>query len=248
MNILAIDTCTKKANVSLKNGNKIVDKSVDNEITHSEKLLPLVNEILNENNVNITDINYLATSIGPGSFTGIRIGIATVKAFAKILNKPVFTSSSLDMFAYSNINNLPDYVLSVMDAKNNRIYYCLYQVEKHILDNETIPVLKPLLDYSNDVIDVALVKISDLLSNDLSAINIVGDCVEKYKKLFINSFDSKSKEINILDGSLSTKDLIKMIDNYSKLGINKDFEKNYLTLDAIYVRPSQAERAKNNEL
>lgn len=248
MNILAIDTCTKRANVSLKIDNKVSHKSIDNEITHSEKLLPLINEILTENNISINDINYLATTIGPGSFTGIRIGVATIKAFAKILNTPVFTASSLDIFAYSNIDSLPNYVLSVMDAKNSRIYYCLYQVEKHTLDNEIIPMLKPLHDYSNDVIDIALEKLSDLLPNNLSDINIVGDCAEKYKELFINSFSSKFNNINTLNSSLSTEGLIKMIDNYSKLGINNNFEKDYLSLDAIYVRPSQAERAKNNEL
>lgn len=252
MNILAIDTSTKKANVCLKINDTIIDKSIDNEITHSEKLLPLIDNVLQENNLSLKDMDYLACCIGPGSFTGIRIGIATVKAFAKVLSTPIFTASSLDMFAYSNNTNLPDYIISIMDAKNSRIYYCIYKVEKNKLGNITIPVLKRISDNNNDEISVALDKISSILLQekltDKTSINVVGDCTENYKDLFIETLESNTNDINISDTTLSSKSLIHMADNYINLGINKDFEKDYLTLDALYVRPSQAERAKNNEL
>ena len=82
MNILSIDTTTKVAGVSLQYNNEITKKSLSNEVTHSEKLLPLIDEILNENNISLKDIDMYACINGPGSFTGIRIGLSTLKAFS----------------------------------------------------------------------------------------------------------------------------------------------------------------------
>lgn len=250
MNTLAIDTSTKKANVCLKYNNKIIDKSIDNEITHSEKLLPLVDDVLKSANTSLKDIDYLACCTGPGSFTGIRIGIATIKAFAKTLNVSVFNASSLDVLAYTNTSS--DYILSIMDAKNSRIYYSLYKVVKKDFNGESLYYLDKIHDYSNDIIDVALEKISETLSKEratnATSLNIIGDCVNVYEKLFINKLSNKFKTINTYNESLSASVLVNMLENYIKLKIADNYMNDYLTLDAIYVRPSQAERAKNNEL
>jgi len=250
MNILGIDTSTKKANVCLEFNNKIIDKSIDNEITHSEKLLPLVDDVLKAENISLKEIDYLACCTGPGSFTGIRIGIATVKAFAKTLNVPIFAVSSLDILAYTNVAS--DYVISIMDAKNSRIYYSVYRIIKKECDGDLVPYLKKVCDYANDTIDVAIEKISnlftDITKNTNTSITIVGDCVDNYKDLFMSILNSKFTTINTDTQNLSGQILISMLKNYIKLGINSEYTKDYLTLDAIYVRPSQAERAKNNEV
>lgn len=250
MNILGIDTSTKKANVCLEYNNKIIDKSIDNEITHSEKLLPLVDDVLKSENTSPKGIDYLACCTGPGSFTGIRIGIATVKAFAKTLNAPIFAVSSLDVLAYTNITS--DYVLSIMDAKNSRIYYSVYKIERKECNNILVPYLERICDYANDNIDVALEKISsvfsDINTDTNTSITIIGDCVDNYKDMFIPILNSKFTTINTDTQNLSGQVLVSMLKNYIKLGIDSDYKKDYLTLDAIYVRPSQAERAKNNEI
>ena len=247
MNILGIDTSTKKANVCIKKGEEIINKSIDNEITHSEKLLPLIDECLKEANLKLSDINCLACSIGPGSFTGIRIGIATIKAFAKVLNTPVYGISSLDVIAYSHLDKASEYVLSIMDAKNNRIYYCLYKVN----NSKSAPFLEPLIDYSNDVIDVALEKIINTLpTEDLSSlpsIKVIGDCSDSYEDLFREKLNNIFNNITICNETLSADTLINIVQNCVNYDLNS-YKKDYLTLDALYVRPSQAERAKNNEL
>lgn len=250
MNILAVDTSTKKANVCLEYNNKVTDKCIDNEITHSEKLLPLIDEVLNSRSASLKEIDYLACCAGPGSFTGIRIGIATVKAFAKVINVPVFNVSSLDILAYTNTS--ADYVISIMDAKNSRIYYSIYKTSHKLFDNKEIPYLERIYDYSNDTIDMALEKLQTILCNEnistKTSINIIGDCVDNYKDLFINTLKTSFKTINTYSSDLSAVVLVQMLKNYIKLGIEKNYTQDYLTLDAIYVRPSQAERAKNNEL
>jgi len=248
MNVLGIDTSTKKANVCIKKNEEIFNKSIDNEITHSEKLLPLIDECLHEANLNLSDINYLTCSVGPGSFTGIRIGIATIKAFAKVLNVPVYSFSSLDILAYTNISSNSDYVISMMDAKNNRVYYCLYKVIK----SNDFNVLESLMDYSNDIIDIALENINNILlkeiSNSLPSLKIIGDCANNYENICVNTLKDKFNNITIANTTISSDTLINMTENYIKCGYDNKFKKDYLTLDALYVRPSQAERAKSNEL
>lgn len=250
MNILAIDTSTKSANVCLEYNNKITNKSIDNNITHSEKLLPLIDEVLQSSNASLNEIDYLACSLGPGSFTGIRIGISTIKAFAKTLNLPVFCVSSLDILAYANTKT--NYIISIMDAKNSRIYYCVYKIKSTESGNFSTPYLEKLCDYCNDTIDIAIEKISNILSKESSeksdCINIIGDCAETYKENFITSLNNRFNKINTYTINLSADVLVSMLKNYINLGLDSDYKKNYLELDAIYVRPSQAERAKNNEL
>ena len=100
MNILGIDTTTKIASCSVLNDEKYYIKSINNEITHSEKLLPIVNETLIESGTDLDGINILACINGPGSFTGLRIGLATIKAFAQVKDLPIFSISSIDLISY----------------------------------------------------------------------------------------------------------------------------------------------------
>ena len=83
MLILGISTSSNIASVALsKDAECIKELNINNNKTHSETLLPLINELLSETNIKLQDINLIACDNGPGSFTGIRIGISTVKAIA----------------------------------------------------------------------------------------------------------------------------------------------------------------------
>ena len=126
MNILGIDTTTKSASCSIYNNSKYYTKSISNEITHSEKLLPIIHETLKENNLTLDNIDMFATINGPGSFTGIRIGLATIKAFAQVKEIDIFSISSIDLISYVAFRNSDEnekYILSLIDARNNRVYY-----------------------------------------------------------------------------------------------------------------------------
>lgn len=90
MKILAIDTSSKICSVSiLEDKNLIIEKHNDDEKTHSQKLMPLIDEIFKESKYSLEDMGLLACCIGPGSFTGLRIGISTVKAFSDVTLVPV---------------------------------------------------------------------------------------------------------------------------------------------------------------
>lgn len=255
MSILGLDTSTKKASVTILNSDNLISKSIDNEITHSEKLLPLIDECLKDANLNISEIDIFACTIGPGSFTGIRIGIATLKAFAKVNNAEIFALSSLDVLAYSILNSndndsYPDYIVSMIDAKNSRVYYRVYKLDvlKHF--SEKIPVLKPLEGCNNMVITDALEEIGILLSKEengvSSSVAFVYDS-PIHEETISDKFNLVFKEISLSQSTISTDTLISMYKGYAKLGYEKDYMQNYLTLDALYARPSQAERTKNGE-
>lgn len=239
MNILGIDTTTKSASCTILKENEYYTKEVTNEITHSEKLLPIIHETLKENNLTLDNIDMFATINGPGSFTGIRIGLATIKAFAQVKDIDIFSISSIDLMSYvaakkelENSNDKKISVLSLIDARNNRVYYRINNVS---LDENGKYEITSSMDVENDLIDEVL-KNNTILSS--ASLVICGDCVEKYNEKF-----ETLKIAQKLNFYPTTEDLI---DCYLHLKNTKDYMYNAYTLDALYARPSQAERVSNN--
>ena len=121
MKILSITTSSKICGVAiLEDTNIIKEINLDNGLTHSEALMPLIKQIFEETNLTLWDMDLLISDIGPGSFTGIRIGIATIKAFADSLNIPSIGVSSLDSLTYNSQNM--GVICSLIDAKKNNVY------------------------------------------------------------------------------------------------------------------------------
>ncbi len=226
MNILAMDSTTKKAAVSLKLEDKIVLKEIDNEITHSEKLLPLVDEVLKENNVKIKDIDAFYTTLGPGSFTGVRIGIATVKALAKVLDKKIIGVTSLKLMALNHLDTKHKYILSTLDAKNTRVYYELFE----ITDNKELKDM----NISGNLPYEALISL--LREKEITDILVVTDNKEMLEKPF-------TEQITGTEVISSTLDLR----NIFKEDVTDKNTYTYETLDAMYFRNSEAERTRDGE-
>jgi tRNA threonylcarbamoyl adenosine modification protein YeaZ len=132
LKILAIDTSSKICSVSiLENENVIIEKHNDDEKTHSQKLMPIIDETFKQANLSLDDIDLLACCQGPGSFTGIRIGISTVKAFADVKNIPIIGVTSLEALCYNiNRNGL---IASIIDAKHDNVYFGLFKFENNNL-------------------------------------------------------------------------------------------------------------------
>lgn len=127
MKILCIDTSSNLCSVAILEDNNLIDKlELNNGLTHSETLMPLINDILTTNNLSLKDIDLLVSDIGPGSFTGIRIGVSTVKAFADSLNIPCVGISSLEVLAYNIKDN--GIICSTIDCKNDNCYFALFEL------------------------------------------------------------------------------------------------------------------------
>jgi len=134
MKVLAFDTSTKKGSVALTDGEKLIAEcQQDLDIRHTEQLLPSIDKILNENSWKIGDIEGIAVSIGPGSFTGLRIGLATAKAFAGANNIPLIGVSSLEALA-CNAQPSEYPVVAILDARRKEVFASLVKV----LDEQAI--------------------------------------------------------------------------------------------------------------
>ena len=143
MKILCIDTSSNLCSIAILEDTTLISKlELDNGLTHSETLMPLINKIFTENNINLNDIDLLVSDIGPGSFTGIRIGVATCKAFSDSLDIPCIGVSSLEALAY-NIKN-DSLICSSINCKNDNCYFALYKLNNGIYNVLEVPCIKPV--------------------------------------------------------------------------------------------------------
>lgn len=125
-NILTIDTATKILAVSLLSNDKIYNTTLDEGFTHSEKLLPIIDSVLIQANIKIKDIKLLVCTRGPGSFTGLRIGMATFKGISSALNIPLVSVPTLDLYAF-NKKKFSGIVLPIIDARKKSYYTGIYR-------------------------------------------------------------------------------------------------------------------------
>jgi len=135
MNILAIESSGAAASVAImKDGEVLSEYTINNKKTHSQTLLPMIEEILSKCEMTASDIDYIAVSAGPGSYTGLRIGISTAKGIAlggdiedsELAGKPCVAVSTLEAMAYNLCEAEGVYICPVIDAKNDRLYSGLY--------------------------------------------------------------------------------------------------------------------------
>jgi tRNA threonylcarbamoyladenosine biosynthesis protein TsaB len=241
MNILGIDTTDKIASVVVKNANNIYLGSDINNITHSEKLLPLIHKTLQESETKFEDINLLATTNGPGSFTGCRIGVSTIKALSHPRKIDILAISSLELIAfeaYLSLNITDEkYICPILDARNNRIYYAVYKIS---IKNSKI-YIENVFDISNDDLSVALDNISSF-----SSCIFAGDCIIKFKDNILSYVQDNNLKFTCLDYLTvpEAKYLINYYENVSDDILSTKMFNTY-NLDVVYARVSQAERMQN---
>ena len=125
--ILAFDSTAKVASVALMRGGRtIAEYSVDCGLTQSELLLPMAEHCLASVHASFSDVSCLACTVGPGSFTGVRIGVATVKGLAFGKNIPCASVSTLEALA-ENLSGLDGIIVPVMDARRNQVYCAIFE-------------------------------------------------------------------------------------------------------------------------
>ena len=123
---LAIETTGRIAGVALLDKSKIISEcNLNTGLTHSVTLFNNINNILIKNKINMSNINKISVSNGPGSFTGVRIGVAAALGLAKAYNTKIEYIDTLDALAYKS-KNKADYIISMIDAKANRVYLSIY--------------------------------------------------------------------------------------------------------------------------
>ncbi len=129
MRILAVDSSAKACSVALTDDKKIIGSFfINTALTHSQTLVPMIDALLRNTAVSLDSVDVLAVSVGPGSFTGVRIGVAAVKGIAMPLNKKCAAVSTLEAMAHNYVGE-DCIVCAAMDARRNQVYNALFRVE-----------------------------------------------------------------------------------------------------------------------
>ena len=137
MYIAAIETATRAASAAVCNEDKFTEITQDSKLTHSETLLPQFKEVLKMANVTHDMVEAVAVSIGPGSFTGLRIGLAAAKALAYAWNVKIIGVPTLNALAY----HFPfSTVMSMIDAQKNRAYVQVFKQLKPVSEIEILGI------------------------------------------------------------------------------------------------------------
>lgn len=222
MLILGIDTSTNVGTVAIYSDTKgtLGEISVNINKTHSENIMVMIDELFKLTNTTINDIDKIAVSIGPGSFTGIRIGVAVAKGLASATNCKIVGVNELDVIAGNSTSNECE-ICSIIDARKERGYYCTFKYENGILkqlEDYKVGELREFLETRKEIRTVYL-----------------GDGAINYKNLISNIVGENGlfapKSLNLPRASVM-----------AELGINN--EDNLYTMEPIYLSKSQAEREK----
>lgn len=175
MKVLAIDSSSVVAGVAILNGDQLLYEVYHHhKRNHSEILMPLVEEALHACDMMPCDIDLFAVSGGPGSFTGLRIGISTIKGLAQAVDKPVAAVSTLDAMAW-NIVSPGSLICPIMDARHNQVYTSLYRWEGEEC-NRKMPYLA-----------ISVKELIEKLNSYSEPIRFVGDGIPAYKNQLVEA-------------------------------------------------------------
>lgn len=227
MNILAFDTATDVLTIAIQANGELRHEQEFKPRAHLKFLLPKIDALIKTTKIKKEDLDYLAVGIGPGSFTGLRIGLATAHALAHGLNKPLVGVPTIDIIA-EKIGRAKKYLrfkyfCLVLDAKKGELYTTILKRENLELKTITnLQLLKP-----------------DILTNQLKnlpeAVLVVGDGILKYKDFFKQKLNKQISFANEEDWYPDAAVLI----NLAKVKIKLKVIKPYYQVLPIYVRPAQ---------
>lgn len=133
MNFLAVNTAGESVEVALKIGDEIYSAFDPEYKKASEILLPLIDDVLQKAGADISCVDYFACCVGPGSFTGIRIGLSTVRAFCQSLNKPALAVTNTLVLSYNGVGAGCGNAVSLSDAGNGYKYVAVYGGDGNVI-------------------------------------------------------------------------------------------------------------------
>ena len=224
MKILGIDTSSMAASVAVIEDNKLIcEYTINTKKTHSQKLMPMIENMLGLSDLNVREIDAIAVCEGPGSFTGLRIGMATAKAIAHVNDIPVIGVNSLEALA-ANMNLCDKKICSILDAQRNQVYTGRYQYEG--------TKLVEIKEIGIQQIDELLEKLAQSGEQWI----LVGEAVYKY--------EDKIREISNIEIPAASNNVTKAGSLCSVAKVKFDEGKDIFdcyTVNPLYIRKSQAE-------
>ena len=230
MLILSVDSSAAAASAALTLDGKILGEFYCNVgLTHSQTLMPMIQGLLQSTKVSTKDIDLFAVSAGPGSFTGIRIGVASIKGLAFPFDKPCIGVSSLEAMAW-NLAHINCTVCAVMDARCGQVYNAIFKADGEKLQRLTE-------------------------DRAIAADDLAKECEKYPKPLFLVGDGAKlcynKQGFQAIGASLPPEPLIYQrasgVAKAAALTCAKGKTETAASLLPVYLRPAQAERALNNK-
>jgi len=226
MKILAIDTTSTAASVAVINEEKLIGEyTCDASLSHLEKLMPMIENMLSNCELTIKDIDCLAVSDGPGSFTGIRIGVSTARALAQTLKKPIISVSTLKAMAY-NVSSYSGVICPIIDARRNQVYAAAYKWK----NGECVELLEPKAYLIGNVLD---------MMKEHKEVMFLGDGVKVQKEKITD-------ELGVSAKFAPQNVLMQKASSVAQLGFelanSTSEQKEYYEIHPNYLRKTEAER------
>jgi tRNA threonylcarbamoyladenosine biosynthesis protein TsaB len=179
MRILALDTSTNVASVAILEDDVVIGEySCNKGKTHSQRLMPMIQSLLEKVGLCATDMDAFSASIGPGSFTGLRIGVTTVKSMAFAAGKPVISVNTLDALA-CNLSMSKALLCPIIDARNNQVFTAIYKYVNGKLERLT------------DYLGIHINELVDIIRSMEGEIILLGDACTMHRDYFVSELGER---------------------------------------------------------
>ncbi|WP_010293754.1 tRNA (adenosine(37)-N6)-threonylcarbamoyltransferase complex dimerization subunit type 1 TsaB [Clostridium senegalense] len=225
MIILSLDCATECATAALLKNDAIIGEiNINNKKQHSSILMPMIDQLFKNTNLTLNDVDGFVVSKGPGSFTGLRVGMSTIKGLAQALNKPFVSVSTLDGLA-NNLYFADGLICPIMDALRGNVYTALYNFENNNLKALTEPMILSIEDLIQKI------------KEKNKKVYFIGDGTFKYQNQLLSSISNcyiAPCHLNVAKAS-----------SLGEVGLNllnKGITDDIYTSAPLYLRLSQAER------
>jgi tRNA threonylcarbamoyladenosine biosynthesis protein TsaB len=223
MKILALETATLAGSIAIVDDRYgfISEVRVNLKIAHAERLMPSIQWILDASQMSIDEIDAFAVSIGPGSFTGLRIGLSTVKGLSYAAKKPIVPVPTLDAFARA-LPYCSHMICPMLDARKNQVYAALYTWEKH---------------ECRKVMDEIAVDLDTLLENIQGPVIFLGDGAKLYRQQISDTLGDRAffaPESRMYPAAASVAEIA-----LEKMGKGESADP--VSLTPLYIRKCEAE-------
>jgi tRNA threonylcarbamoyladenosine biosynthesis protein TsaB len=225
MRILGMDTSTLMTTVAITDDQRLLGEySLSVDMSHSEMLVPMIKSALDGLKIDIEDIDLYTISIGPGSFTGLRIALATAKGFAIANNKPIIGVSTLEALAYNIFSEC--HIVPMIDARRDRVFSGIYKWEENCLK-----VVK-----QDDALDI--VEYCNYLNKNYDKLYVNGNGSIAYRDIIDEILGDKAIFAPFNLNYIRASSICEIAYERFKDGLIDDVD----NLKPVYLRESQAER------
>ncbi|WP_418791641.1 tRNA (adenosine(37)-N6)-threonylcarbamoyltransferase complex dimerization subunit type 1 TsaB [Phosphitispora sp. TUW77] len=225
MKILGIDTATRVAGAAVVGDNRLIsERFIHNLKTHSQNIIPMIQQVMDDAVIKPGDLNGIAVTGGPGSFTGLRIGMSVAKTMGQVLGIPVVGVSTLKVLAW-NCCHTSALICPILDARRNEVYTCIYRSSPEGPEELITPAA------------MAIEQLLDELSRYGDPVIFLGDGVPVYRDTIINRLGSQA-----LFGTMTNSfPRAGAVAELGMIELKHDRPADYTFLQPVYLRKSEAE-------